>query len=112
LTNRVAILVDVGLATGSTMKAAARAVRQLGPSRVVVAVPTGAPSSCAELASVADEVVCARMPDDFTAVGQWYRDFDQTSDDEVRALLSEYAQAHRHGADDAHGRDVETGAGR
>jgi putative phosphoribosyl transferase len=85
---RVVILVDDGLATGSTMKAAVRAVRQLGPSRVVVAAPVGAADSCRELESVADAVVCARTPQPFRAVGLWYHRFDQTSDDEVMALLS------------------------
>ena len=87
LANRVVILVDDGLATGSTMRAAAQAVRLLQPSRVVVAVPVGARQTCSEIAAVADEVVCARMPEPFSAVGQWYLDFDQTEDDEVRDLL-------------------------
>ena len=91
LKGRVAILVDDGLATGSTMRAAVQAVRQLGPSRVVVAVPVGAPTTCDEFRDVADEIVCARMPEFFSAVGQWYRDFSQTSDDEVRALLERHA---------------------
>lgn len=86
--DRVAILVDDGLATGATMKAAVQAVRELGAARVVVAVPVGASSSCAELATLADDVVCVHAPDDFSAVGQWYVDFNQTPDDEVRALLS------------------------
>lgn len=84
---RVAILVDDGLATGSSMRAAVTAVRRLGPSKIVVAVPVGAPSTCRELEEIADEVVCARTPEPFSAVGQWYRDFSQTSDDEVRSLL-------------------------
>jgi len=98
LANRVVILVDDGLATGSTMRAAAQAVRLLGPSRVVVAVPVGARQTCSEIAAVADEVVCARMPEPFSAVGQWYLDFDQTEDDEVRELLQKSTltpQAHR-----------------
>lgn len=85
--NRVAILVDDGLATGATMRAAIEAVRQLEPKRVVVAVPVGARDTCEELGRLADEVVCASMPVPFSAVGQWYTDFEQTSDDEVRALL-------------------------
>lgn len=85
--NRVAILVDDGLATGATMRAAIEAVRQLAPKRVVVAVPVGARDTCEELGRLADEVVCASMPVPFSAVGQWYADFEQTSDDEVRALL-------------------------
>jgi len=87
LTNRVVILVDDGLATGSTMRAAARAVRARHPSRVVIAVPVGARQTCSEVAAVADELICARMPEPFSAVGQWYLDFDQTDDDEVRELL-------------------------
>jgi putative phosphoribosyl transferase len=87
LTNKTVIIVDDGLATGSTMRAAVKAVRLGNPTRVIVAVPVGAPSTCAELARDADEVVCVRMPDPFVAVGLWYRDFAPTSDREVRALL-------------------------
>jgi predicted phosphoribosyltransferase len=89
VSDRVVLLVDDGLATGSSMKAAVRAVRARTPSRIVVAVPVGAPETCRELATIADEVVCARTPADFSAVGQWYLDFSQTTDDEVRQLLSE-----------------------
>jgi len=91
LTNRIVILVDDGLATGSTMRAGAQAVRLHRPSRVVVAVPVGARQTCSEIAAVADEVICARMPEPFTAVGQWYLNFDQTDDDEVRELLQKSA---------------------
>ncbi|MGH9256202.1 MAG: phosphoribosyltransferase [Vicinamibacterales bacterium] len=84
---RVAILIDDGLATGSTMRAAVKAVRQSRPSRVVVAVPVGARETCDELSAIADEVVCVRTPEPFSAVGEWYVDFDQTTDDEVRRLL-------------------------
>ena len=87
LANKTVILVDDGLATGSTMRAAVMAVRQQQPSRVIVAVPVGAASTCADLATEADEVVCVRTPDPFVAVGLWYRDFTPTSDHEVRALL-------------------------
>jgi putative phosphoribosyl transferase len=87
LTNKTVILVDDGLATGSTMRAAVKAVRQLQPAQVIVAVPVGAPSTCAQLAREADEVVCIRQPDPFVAVGLWYRDFEATSDHEVRSLL-------------------------
>ena len=87
LEDRIVILVDDGLATGSTMRAAVQAVRQRHPSRVVVAVPVGARETCAELAAAAGEVICARMPEPFSAVGQWYLDFAQTEDDEVRRLL-------------------------
>jgi putative phosphoribosyl transferase len=97
LTNKILVLIDDGLATGSTMRAAAQAVRAHRPARVVIAVPVGAPQTCAELATVADEVLCARMPEPFSAVGQWYLNFDQTDDDEVRELLQKSSatpQAH------------------
>jgi predicted phosphoribosyltransferase len=90
LPDRIVILVDDGLATGSTMKAAVQAVRALYPARVVVAAPVGAPETCRELAALADEVVCARTPEMFSAVGRWSRDFSQTDDDEVRALLRQF----------------------
>lgn len=85
---RVVLLVDDGLATGSTMRAAVLAVRRLGPSRVVVAVPVGASETCRDLATVADEVTCLETPEPFEAVGLWYEDFSQTSDEEVRRLLT------------------------
>jgi predicted phosphoribosyltransferase len=85
--DRVVLLVDDGLATGATMKAAIQAVRAQRPSRIVVAVPVGSTDTCRELAGIADEVVCARTPENFTAVGQWYRDFSETTDQEVRDLL-------------------------
>jgi putative phosphoribosyl transferase len=84
----VAILVDDGIATGASMLAAVRAVRAADPVRVVVAVPVGPPSACAQLAGEADDVVCATMPSSFDAVGQVYADFHQVSDDEVRELLA------------------------
>jgi putative phosphoribosyl transferase len=87
LKGRTVILVDDGLATGSSMRAAVQAVRAHAPARIVVAVPVGAPGTCRELAEIADEVVCARTPERFSAVGLWYRDFGQTSDAEVRDLL-------------------------
>jgi predicted phosphoribosyltransferase len=86
---RVVILVDDGLATGSTMRAAVMAVRRLRPSLVVVAVPVGARETCAELRRLADEVVCGAMPEPFSAVGLWYRDFSQTTDAEVRQCLEQ-----------------------
>jgi len=89
LAGKTVILVDDGLATGSTMRAAVMAVRQQQPARVIVAVPVGAPQTCAGLSREADDVVCVRMPDPFVAVGLWYRDFTPTSDAEVRALLGE-----------------------
>lgn len=93
LQGRIVLLIDDGLATGSTMKAAVQAVRAHAPARIVVAVPVGAPETCREFAAVADEIVCARTPEPFSAVGQWYRDFSQTSDAEVRALLHERPDA-------------------
>lgn len=87
LANKTAILVDDGLATGSTMRAAVLAARRQQPARVIVAVPVGAQSACAALAQDADEVVCVRMPEPFVAVGLWYRDFAPTTDLEVRELL-------------------------
>src|SRR5687768_13862385 len=98
LRRRIVILVDDGLATGSTMRAAVEAVRQHGPARVVVAVPVGAPSTCQEFADVTDETVCARTPEPFSAVGYWYQDFSQTTDEEVQALLREHAMRLRTGA--------------
>ena len=87
LRDRIVLLVDDGLATGSTMKAAVQAVRAQRPSRIIVAVPVGSPESCRALASIAEEVVCVRAPEHFTAVGQWYRDFSETTDQEVHDLL-------------------------
>jgi predicted phosphoribosyltransferase len=81
------ILVDDGLATGSTMRAAVVALRQQGPARIVVAVPVAAPQTCDEFRSEVDEIVCAVTPDPFRAVGAWYADFSPTSDAEVRDLL-------------------------
>jgi len=72
---------------GSTMKAAVEAVRALSPARIIVAVPVGSPDTCREFAAIADEIVCAREPEHFAAVGQWYDDFRQTTDEEVRELL-------------------------
>ena len=84
---RVVILVDDGLATGATMRAAIAALRRRGPARIVVAVPTAARATCEELAREVDELICAQTPDPFHAVGLWYDDFSQTSDEDVRALL-------------------------
>jgi predicted phosphoribosyltransferase len=92
---RTVILVDDGLATGASMRVAIAAVRALGPARVVVAVPIAAPEVCAAFERVADEVVCAHTPPFFQAVGQWYDNFDQTEDDEVRALLASAANERR-----------------
>jgi predicted phosphoribosyltransferase len=88
---RTVILVDDGLATGSTMRAAVLAVRRLHPTRVVVAVPVGAWQTCQMLRQIADEVICPFTPEPFTAVGLWYADFSQTTDEEVRRLVAALA---------------------
>jgi len=93
LRGKVAILVDDGLATGSTMRAAVRAVKQMQPARVVVAVPVAAASTRDDLATEVDEIVCETPPEPFLAVGRWYEDFSQTTDDEVRDLLERAAAA-------------------
>jgi putative phosphoribosyl transferase len=85
---RTVILVDDGLATGASMLAAARTLGHEGARKVVVAVPVAPPETCEALATVADEVVCARTPERFVSVGSWYEDFRQTSDDEVRRALA------------------------
>lgn len=84
---RVVILVDDGLATGSSMRAAVRAVRQMQPARVVVAVPVAAQSTREDIAEEVDEIVCSVPPEPFLAVGRWYQDFSQTTDEEVHDLL-------------------------
>jgi predicted phosphoribosyltransferase len=86
---RTLILIDDGLATGSTMRAAVAALRSLGPARIVIAVPVAPIEACRELREEVDEVVCAATPPNFVAVGQWYDEFPQTSDEEVRQLLAE-----------------------
>ncbi len=92
-TGRTVILVDDGLATGSTMRAAALAVREQEPERLVVAVPVAAEQICDEFRADVDEIVCALTPEPFYAVGLWYEDFAPTSDDEVRELLARAAAA-------------------
>ena len=87
VTGRTVILVDDGLATGATMRVAALALRAQAPRRLVIAVPVATARTCKELRADADEVVCAHTPRPFLAVGAWYEDFGQTTDDEVRALL-------------------------
>jgi predicted phosphoribosyltransferase len=84
---RIVILIDDGLATGSTMRAAAAALRKQHPARIVVAVPVSSPETCNEFRSEVDEIVCAVTPEPFRGVGMWYRDFSQTTDEEVRELL-------------------------
>lgn len=88
---KTVILVDDGLATGSSMYAAVKALRQQKPARVVVAVPAAAPATCEAFQQVADEIVCAVTPEPFYAVGAWYDDFTQTTDDEVHTLLERAA---------------------
>jgi len=90
---KTVILVDDGLATGSTMRAAALAVRRLAPARGVVAVPVASAETCSEFRDVVDEVVCGVTPRPFHAVGLWYQDFSQTTDDEVRSLLAQAAES-------------------
>jgi predicted phosphoribosyltransferase len=90
---RTVILVDDGLATGSTMRAAVAALRRLGPARIIVAVPVGAAETCAALREEADAVLCQQTPEPFYAVGAWYQDFTQTTDEEVRDLLARAAEA-------------------
>src|SRR5438445_9978536 len=85
---RTVILVDDGLATGATMYAAIEALRKQNPGRIVVAVPTASPDTCEEMKAKADDVICAITPDPFQAVGRWYQDFSQTSDEEVADLLA------------------------
>jgi predicted phosphoribosyltransferase len=85
---RIVILVDDGLATGSTMRAAVRALRRRQPAKIVVAVPTAAPSTCREFETLADACVCSIMPEPFRAVGLWYENFDQISDEVVCELLA------------------------
>lgn len=88
LRGRTIILVDDGLATGATMRAAVAALRQRGVARIVAAVPVGSSSACSRVREEADEMICPALPEPFFGVGQFYEDFSQTPDDEVRALLA------------------------
>src|SRR5206468_8889937 len=92
LREKIVILVDDGLATGATMRAAVKALRQQGAAKIVVAVPVGPPDTCREIEQEADETICLSTPPFFQAVGQYYEDFSQTSDEDVRELLSQAAQ--------------------
>jgi putative phosphoribosyl transferase len=85
---KIVILVDDGLATGASMRAAVAALREDKPARIVVAVPVAAPETCDAFRSIADEIICAETPEPFQAVGMWYEDFSQTTDDDVRDLLA------------------------
>ena len=91
LKNKTVILVDDGLATGTTMRAALKALGKSGSARTIVAVPTAPRDVCDELRNEADEVVCATTPEPFWAIGAWYEDFTQTTDEEVRSLLEKAA---------------------
>ena len=95
---RTVILVDDGLATGSSMRVATMALREMQPAQIVVAVPVGSPETCAEFEAEVDKVVCAATPQPFWAVGQWYSDFSQTNDEEVRVLLRRAAGFAKHRA--------------
>jgi predicted phosphoribosyltransferase len=99
--DRVVILIDDGLATGSTMRAAAASLRLQKPRRIVVAVPVSSPETCDEFRSEVDEIVCAVTPEPFQGVGLWYEDFSQTSDEEVRELLKQATQQHQQAASKA-----------
>ena len=88
VSGKTLILVDDGLATGSTMRAAVEALRQQNPARIVVAVPVSAPETCDEYRMGVDEIICAQTPEPFMGVGMWYRDFSQTTDEEVREILA------------------------
>jgi predicted phosphoribosyltransferase len=90
--DRIVIVVDDGLATGSTMRAAVQALRAMEPKRVIVAVPVGAAQTCEDFRAIADKIICLRTPEPFEAVGLWYDDFKQTTDAEVHALLSRTPQ--------------------
>jgi putative phosphoribosyl transferase len=93
LRDKIVILVDDGVATGATMRAAVKALRERSAAKIVVAVPVGPPDTCDELAREADEAICLTTPPFFQAVGQYYEDFSQTSDDDVRELLTKAALA-------------------
>ncbi len=94
LTGKIVILIDDGLATGASMRAAVQGVRAQNPAKIVVAAPTGAPETCLQIEQIADQVVCDTTPEPFYGVGAWYEDFGQTSDAEVRDLLKQAASDH------------------
>lgn len=88
IAGKIVILIDDGLATGATMRAAALAIREQNPQKLIIAVPVASPRTCQEFETEADAIVCAVTPEPFHGVGMWYRDFSQTTDDKVRELLS------------------------
>ncbi|MFW5682299.1 MAG: phosphoribosyltransferase, partial [Phycisphaeraceae bacterium] len=87
---RCVILVDDGMATGSTMQAAAQALQSLSPKRIVAAVPVGPPTSVSDMERVVDEVVCPHQPETFMSIGQHYQDFSQLTDEDVKSILQEF----------------------
>lgn len=93
--DRIIILVDDGLSTASTMRAVIAALRQRQPAEIVVAVPTAAWETCEALRTEADRVICARTPEPFIGVGRWYRNFTQTTDEEVRSILQKAEELRR-----------------
>ena len=95
--NRTVILIDGGLATGASMRAAVAGLRALHPARIVIAVPTAAPEACEAFQSEVDEIICAVTPELFYGVGRWYEDFSQVTDEEVRTLLQEANQQFLYG---------------
>lgn len=97
LHDRTVILIDDGLATGASMRAAVAGVRTQHPARIVIAVPTAAPETCNALEFEVDEIVCTMTPEPFFGVSRWYADFRQTTDEEVRALLEEATRQLLHG---------------
>jgi putative phosphoribosyl transferase len=94
---KIIILIDDGLATGATMRAAAMAIKEQMPKKLIVAVPVSSPQTCKEFETEVDAIVCAATPEPFLGVGMWYRDFSQTTDDEVRELLRANRQRTRPG---------------
>ena len=95
LQSKIVILVDDGLATGASMRAAVQALKLHSPARIIVAVPVGAPETCRMFEEEVDEVVCGHSPPDFSAVGAWYHDFTQTTDEEVCHLIDEVSHQHK-----------------
>ena len=102
LRGKTCVLVDDGLATGASMRAAIEALKLHSPAKIVVAVPVGAPDTGREIKLLVDEIICGRTPEEFRAVGAWYRDFNQTTDEEVRKLLKDAVEWERQGARASH----------